>query len=562
MKRLPPAQKKLLNELCQPFPSSHKRYLNGNVHSPLRVPFREVELHPTRLEEEEEETINPPLPLYDTTGPYTDPDFKPDFEAGLPKIRSEWIERRNDVDAVPFTPLADCPPVRKQYRSKSSAPFTQLAYARKGIITEEMEYVSLRENLPVKLVCDEVASGRAVIPANINHPELEPAIIGKKFLVKINANIGNSSLSSSAGEELEKMLWAIRFGSDAIMDLSTGKGIRETREWILRNCPVPFGTVPLYEAMERVGGKAEDLSWELFKDILESQAQSGVDFFTLHAGLLREFIPHAQNRRMGIVSRGGALMAKWCLAHNQENFIYTHFEEICEIMKQYDVSFSLGDGLRPGCIADANDKAQFGELRVLGELTRKAWDHSIQTMIEGPGHVPIHKIRENMDRQMEDCHEAPFYTLGPLVTDCAAGYDHISSAIGAAMIGWYGASFLCYVTPKEHLGLPDKKDVMDGIIAYKIAAHAADLSKGHPLSQKRDDALSKARFEFRWEDQYNLSFNPFIAKEYHQQSFKASHPGKENAYCTMCGPEFCSMRISHSLFNSSSCKKRKDTQTP
>ena len=396
MKKLSLSQKKLLNELCQPFPCSDKRYVEGKIHPHLRIPFREVTLHPTRLENGEEEA-NTPIALYDTTGPFTDPDFKPDFEQGLPKIRTEWIKKRNDAVSVPFSPIEGCPPVIQQFTSRPSLSITQLAYAKKGIITEEMEYVALRENLPAKLVCEEISAGRAVIPANINHPELEPAIIGKKFLVKINANIGNSSLSSSAGEELEKMLWAIRFGSDAVMDLSTGKGIKETREWIIRNCPVPFGTVPLYEAMERVGGRAEELSWELFRDILEEQARSGVDFFTLHAGLLKEFIPHARKRRMGIVSRGGALMAKWCLAHNEENFIYTHFGEICEIMKQYDVSFSLGDGLRPGCIADANDAAQFGELRVLGELTRKAWDHSIQTMIEGPGHVPIHKIRENMD---------------------------------------------------------------------------------------------------------------------------------------------------------------------
>ena len=539
-----------LKDLCQPFPSSRKIYKTGKQFPFLSVPFREIHLSPTPVSGGAP-LANSPVQVYDCSGPYTREEGF-DFSSGLESLRTDWILGRGDAEKLKREDGKGSS--KFAFRAKSGHNLTQMHYAKKGILTPEMEFAAIRENTEPAEVMKEVAKGRAVIPANINHPELEPMIIGRKFLVKINANIGNSSLSSGPAEELEKMLWAIRFGSDAVMDLSTGTQIPEIREIILRYSPVPVGTVPLYEALEACGGKAEELSWPVFRDVLIAQAEQGVDFFTIHAGVLKSFIPEAKKRRMGIVSRGGAIMAKWCLAHNQENFLYEHFEDICEIMKQYDVAFSLGDGLRPGCISDANDAAQFGELKVLGELTQMAWKHDVQTMIEGPGHVTMDRIRENMDRQLKDCHEAPFYTLGPLVTDISPGYDHISSAIGAAMIGWYGTSFLCYVTPKEHLGLPNKKDVMDGIIAYKIAAHAADLAKGHPLARERDDALSKARFEFRWSDQFNLGLNPFIAKEYHDQTLPLDKE-KESNYCSMCGPEYCSMRISKSIIDGSCCVK-------
>jgi phosphomethylpyrimidine synthase len=505
--------------------------------------------------------------VYDTSGPYTDPSTIIDVSKGLPALRQDWILGRGDVEELAgATSLyrklrerdADLDAIRfhaerKPLRAKAGRNVSQMHYARLGLVTPEMEYIAIRENLGLdaasiksritpEFVRDEVARGRAIIPANINHPEIEPMIIGRNFLVKINANIGNSAVSSSIEEEVEKMAWATRWGADTVMDLSTGKNIHETREWILRNSPVPIGTVPIYQALVKVNGKAEDLTWELYRDTLIEQAEQGVDYFTIHAGVRLRYVPLTAKRVTGIVSRGGSILAKWCLAHHQENFLYTHFEDICDIMKAYDVSFSLGDGLRPGSIADANDEAQFGELETLGELTKIAWKHDVQVMIEGPGHVPMHLIQENMTKQLEVCDEAPFYTLGPLTTDIAPGYDHITSGIGAAMIGWFGCAMLCYVTPKEHLGLPNKKDVKDGVITYKIAAHAADLAKGHPGAQVRDNALSKARFEFRWEDQFNLSLDPDTAREFHDETLPAE--GAKNAhFCSMCGPHFCSMSI-------------------
>jgi phosphomethylpyrimidine synthase len=503
---------------------------------------------------------NPPAQLYDTSGPYTDPEYQVDLRRGLPPLRRDWIVARGDVEELPqptsvYRQQREADPAlaalrftasRKPLRAKSGRRVTQMHYARRGEITPEMEFIALREGVAPSLVRDEIARGRAIIPANINHPETEPMIIGRQFLVKINANIGNSAVTSSIEEEVEKMRWATHWGSDTVMDLSTGKHIHETREWILRNSPVPIGTVPIYQALEKVGGKAEELTWDIYRDTLIEQAEQGVDYFTIHAGVRLSYIPLTSNRVTGIVSRGGSIMAKWCLSHHQESFLYTRFREICEIMAAYDVSFSLGDGLRPGSIADANDDAQFAELETLGELTRIAWESDCQVMIEGPGHVPMHLIKENMDRQLAVCHEAPFYTLGPLTTDIAPGYDHITSAIGAAMIGWFGTAMLCYVTPKEHLGLPNKKDVKDGVIAYKIAAHAADLAKGHPQAQARDNALSKARFEFRWEDQFNLSLDPETAREFHDETLPA--PGAKVAhFCSMCGPHFCSMKITQEV---------------
>jgi phosphomethylpyrimidine synthase len=531
---------------------------------------------------------NAPVMVYDTSGPYTDPSVETDIRAGLRPLRLEWIKARGDVEEIPrsyadgngkngsHTERFPETARRRVLRAKAGRNVSQMHYAKKGIITPEMEYIAIRENIgrqaalengangnlrtttgnsfgasipkfvTAEFVRDEVARGRAIIPANINHPESEPMIIGRNFLVKINANIGNSAVASSVEEEVEKMIWATRWGSDTVMDLSTGDDIHETREWILRNSPVPIGTVPIYQALEKVGGKAEELTWEIYRDTLLEQAEQGVSYFTIHAGVLLRYVPLTANRITGIVSRGGSILAKWCLAHHKENFLYTHFEDICEVMKAYDVSFSLGDGLRPGCIADANDEAQFGELETLGELTKIAWKHDVQVMIEGPGHVPMHLIHENMTKQLEACHEAPFYTLGPLTTDIAPGYDHITSAIGAAMIGWYGTAMLCYVTPKEHLGLPDKKDVKDGVIAYKIAAHAADLAKGHPGAQLRDDALSRARFEFRWDDQFNLSLDPDTAREFHDETLPAQG-AKVAHFCSMCGPHFCSMKITQDV---------------
>jgi phosphomethylpyrimidine synthase len=508
-----------------PLSGSKKVYVPGKIYPDIRVPFREIVLSDT-VDHHGKHTANDPVRLYDTSGPYTDPSVKLDINKGLPPLRKKWISDRAS--------------------SKATGNVTQMHYARLGMITPEMEFIAIRENCTPEFVRDEVARGRAIIPANINHPELEPVIIGRNFLVKINANIGNSALSSSIAEEVEKMVWAIRWGGDTVMDLSTGKNIHETREWIVRNSPVPIGTVPIYQALEKVDGKAEDLTWEIFRDTLIEQAQQGVDYFTVHAGVLLKFIPLTAKRMTGIVSRGGSILAKWCLAHHQENFLYTHFEEICEIMKTYDVSFSLGDGLRPGSIADANDAAQFGELETLGELTKIAWKHDVQVMIEGPGHVPMHLIKENMDKQLNICHEAPFYTLGPLTTDIAPGYDHITSAIGAAMIGWFGCAMLCYVTPKEHLGLPNKKDVKDGIIAYKIAAHAADLAKGHPGVKAWDDALSRARFEFRWKDQFHLSLDPETCESFHDETLPLQG-AKLSHFCSMCGPNFCSMKITQDV---------------
>jgi len=498
--------------------------------------------------------------LYDTSGPHGDTDAAVDVRAGLPPLRERWIADRDDtvaldkptsiyrrgreamteLDAIRFTNA------RLPRRAKPGANVSQMHYARRSTITPEMQFVAIREGCAPEFVRDEVARGRAIIPNNVNHPESEPMIIGRNFHVKINANIGNSAVASSIDEEVEKMTWATRWGADTVMDLSTGKNIHETREWILRNSPVPIGTVPIYQALEKVDGKAEELTWELYRDTLIEQAEQGVDYFTIHAGVLLRYIPLTAKRVTGIVSRGGSILAKWCLSHHQENFLYTHFEEICEIMKTYDVAYSLGDGLRPGCLADANDEAQFGELETLGELTAIAWKHDVQVMIEGPGHVPMHLIKENMDKQLEICHEAPFYTLGPLVTDIAPGYDHITSAIGAAMIGWYGTAMLCYVTPKEHLGLPNKKDVKDGVIAYKIAAHAADVAKGHNRARHWDDVLSKARFEFRWEDQFNLSLDPETAREFHDETLPAAG-AKVAHFCSMCGPHFCSMKITQEV---------------
>lgn len=558
-----------------PIPGSRKVYEPGVLHPDLRVPFREVAVH--------ESCGEPPLTLYDASGPYTDETATIDIALGLPRLRESWILARGDVEEV--TPrqvkpedngfvseagLAPAFPVKPRvYRAKAGASVTQLDYARRGIITPEMEFVSIRENqrrerlaeiirdgedfgasipefITPEFVRDEVARGRAIIPANINHPEIEPMAIGRNFLVKINANIGNSAVTSSVAEEVEKLVWAIRWGADTVMDLSTGRNIHNIREWIIRNSPTPIGAVPMYQALEKVGGVAEDLTWEVFRDTLIEQAEQGVDYFTIHAGVRLAYVPLTARRVTGIVSRGGSIMAKWCLAHHKESFLYEHFEEICEICRAYDVSFSLGDGLRPGCIADANDRAQFAELETLGELTQVAWKHGCQVMIEGPGHVPMHKIKANMDKQLATCGEAPFYTLGPLVTDVAPGYDHITSAIGAAMIGWFGTAMLCYVTPKEHLGLPDRQDVKDGVIAYKIAAHAADLAKGHPSARAWDDAMSRARFQFRWEDQFNLGLDPETARKYHdatlpKEAMKTAH------FCSMCGPKFCSMKISQDI---------------
>lgn len=585
------------NAAVQSLPRSRKIYEQGS-RPDIRVPFREISQDdtPTMFGGEK----NPPLTVYDTSGPYTDPTVRIDIRKGLPALRNAWIEERNDTEVLggpsseygrqrlqdPQLAAMRFELQRPPRRARAGQNVTQMHYARKGIVTPEMEFVSIRENMRVEqyleslrqsgpdgaklaerisrqhpgqsfgasipqritpeFVRDEIARGRAIIPANINHPEIEPMAIGRNFLVKINANIGNSALGSGIHEEVEKMTWAIRWGGDTVMDLSTGKNIHETREWIIRNSPVPIGTVPIYQALEKVDGKAEELTWEIFRDTLIEQAEQGVDYFTIHAGVRLPFIPMTANRMTGIVSRGGSIMAKWCLAHHKESFLYEHFEDICDIMKAYDVSFSLGDGLRPGSGYDANDEAQFAELKTLGELTQVAWKHDVQVMIEGPGHVPMHLIRENMDMQLEHCHEAPFYTLGPLTTDIAPGYDHITSGIGAALIGWYGTAMLCYVTPKEHLGLPNKKDVKDGIITYKIAAHAADLAKGHPGSAIRDNALSKARFEFRWDDQFNLGLDPDTAKDFHDEtlpkdSMKVAH------FCSMCGPHFCSMKITQDV---------------
>src|SRR5688500_3474677 len=529
--------------------ASRKIYLPGS-RPDLRVPMREITLSGGE----------PALRLYDTSGPYTDPDAHTDIKRGLHPVRLPWIMERGDVEQLsgstslyrrereedPALGGVRFASVRPPLRARAGKCVTQMHYARRGDITPEMEFIALREGVDPALVRDEVARGRAIIPSNVNHPESEPMIIGRKFLVKINANIGNSAVASSIEEEVDKLTWAIRWGADTVMDLSTGKNIHETREWILRNSPVPIGTVPIYQALEKVGGKAEDLTWDLYRDTLIEQAEQGVDYFTIHAGVLLRYVPLTAKRVTGIVSRGGSIMAKWCLAHHQESFLYTHFREICELMAAYDIAFSLGDGLRPGSNADANDEAQFAELDTLGELTKIAWEHDVQVMIEGPGHVPMHLIHENMTKQLEVCHEAPFYTLGPLTTDIAPGYDHITSAIGAAMIGWYGTAMLCYVTPKEHLGLPDKKDVKDGVIAYKIAAHAADLAKGHPGAQMRDNALSQARFEFRWEDQFNLSLDPETAREFHDETLPAQG-AKVAHFCSMCGPHFCSMKITQDV---------------
>lgn len=545
------------------FEGSKKVYVEGS-RPDILVPMREIALSPTTGSFGEEE--NAPVRVYDTSGPYTDPAYKVDIMKGLPALRSAWIKERGDVEEYEGRTIkpedngfrkADDPRMnenvfpdlsRKPLRAKKGKNVTQLHYARKGIITPEMEFVAIRENMDPEFVRSEIAAGRAILPSNINHPEAEPMIIGRNFHVKINANIGNSAVSSSIAEEVEKMTWATRWGADNIMDLSTGKHIHTTREWIIRNAAVPVGTVPIYQALEKVNGVAEDLTWEVYRDTLIEQAEQGVDYFTIHAGVLLRYVPLTANRVTGIVSRGGSIMAQWCLYHHQESFLYNHFEEICEIMKTYDVAFSLGDGLRPGSIADANDEAQFAELETLGELTQIAWKHDVQVMVEGPGHVPMHLIKENMDKQLEVCKEAPFYTLGPLTTDIAPGYDHITSAIGAAMIGWFGTAMLCYVTPKEHLGLPNREDVRVGVITYKIAAHAADLAKGHPGAQQRDDALSKARFEFRWRDQFNLSLDPERAVEYHDETLPAEG-AKTAHFCSMCGPKFCSMRISQDIRN-------------
>ena len=574
----------LSEDVTRPFPNSSKIYVQGS-RPDIRVPMRQVRQADTAASFGAEK--NPAITVYDTSGPYSDAHAEIDLLAGLPDVRASWIADRHDTEQLDgpgsaFGRERQSSPelahlrfehIRKPRRALPGRNVTQMHYARQGIITPEMEFVAIRENLlldelrdsellkqhpgnsfgasipdrvTAEFVRDEVARGRAIIPANINHPEQEPMIIGRNFLVKVNTNIGNSAVTSSIAEEVEKMVWSARWGGDTLMDLSTGKNIHETREWILRNSPVPVGTVPIYQALEKVDGKAEDLTWEIFRDTLIEQAEQGVDYFTIHAGVRLAWVPMTAKRVTGIVSRGGSIMAKWCLAHHQESFLYTHFEDICEIMKAYDVSFSLGDGLRPGSIADANDAAQFAELETLGELTKIAWQHDVQVMIEGPGHVPMQMIRENMQKELDDCHEAPFYTLGPLTMDIAPGYDHITSAIGAAQIGWYGTAMLCYVTPKEHLGLPDKHDVREGIITYKIAAHAADLAKGHPGAQVRDNALSKARFEFRWDDQFNLGLDPEKAREFHdatlpKDSAKVAH------FCSMCGPKFCSMKISQDV---------------
>lgn len=579
---------KLSEEVTCPFGNARKIYIDGS-RSDIRVPMREISQDSTHTSTGEEP--NPPIYVYDTSGPFTDPAIEVDLLKGMPDVRSRWIEERDDTRLLtgpssnygrerqqnPELAHLRFEHIRPPRVAKSGCNVTQMHYARQGIITPEMEYVAIRENcrlqemradaryakllrqhpgesfganipdeITPEFVRAEIAAGRAIIPANINHPELEPMIIGRNFRVKINTNIGNSAVSSSIAEEVEKMAWSARWGGDTLMDLSTGKNIHETREWILRNAPMPIGTVPIYQALEKVNGKAEELSWEIMRDTLIEQAEQGVDYFTIHAGVLLRYVPLTADRVTGIVSRGGSILAKWCLAHHQENFLYTHFEEICEIMKAYDVAFSLGDGLRPGSLADANDAAQFGELETLGELTKIAWEHDVQVMIEGPGHVPMQKIKENMDKELTDCFEAPFYTLGPLVTDIAPGYDHITSGIGAAQIGWYGTAMLCYVTPKEHLGLPNKADVREGIITYKIAAQAADLAKGFPGAQVRDNAMSKARFEFRWEDQFNLGFDPDRAREYHDETMP-SQAHKVAHFCSMCGPNFCSMKITQDV---------------
>jgi phosphomethylpyrimidine synthase len=586
-------------------PKSKRVYVAGKIHPDIHVPMREIELTPTKSFDGRLE-VNEPVRVYDCSGPWGDPNFNGTIKEGLPALRAKWIRNRGDVEESEVQgprSKVQSPPVfatlrrgekskvQRPLRAKSGKIVTQLAYARAGIITPEMEFIAIREQIqksevgrqksedrsqktevriqnsveseftpsvfkkfpqriPTEITPEfvraEVAAGRAIIPANINHPEAEPMIIGRNFLVKINANIGNSALASSIEEEVEKMRWATKWGADTVMDLSTGNNIHATREWILRNSPVPIGTVPIYQALEKVGGKAEDLTWEIYRDTLIEQCEQGVDYFTIHAGVLLRFIPLTAHRMTGIVSRGGSIMAKWCLAHHQESFLYTHWDDICEIMAAYDVAFSIGDGLRPGSIADANDEAQFAELKVQGELTERAWKHGVQVMNEGPGHVPMHMIEENMHKQLEWCHEAPFYTLGPLITDIGAGYDHITSGIGAAMIGWYGCAMLCYVTPKEHLGLPDKKDVKDGVITYKIAAHAADLAKGHPGAQYRDNALSKARFEFRWEDQFNLSLDPVTAREFHDETLP-QEGAKNSHFCSMCGPHFCAMKITEDV---------------
>ncbi|KPK71369.1 MAG: thiamine biosynthesis protein ThiC [Acidithiobacillales bacterium SM23_46] len=578
----------LSDEAMRPFPNSRKIFVSGS-RPDIKVGMREVALTPTRTSSGAEE--NPPITVYDTSGPYTDPGAIIDLRKGLAPVREQWILARGDTEQLdgPSSEYARTREhdaqlaslrfehIRRPRRARSGANVTQMHYARKGIVTPEMEYIAVRETLRLnelrkdpryakllrqhpgmnfgaairdeitpEFVRDEVARGRAIIPSNINHPESEPMIIGRNFLVKINTNIGNSAVTSSIEEEVEKMVWSVRWGGDTLMDLSTGKNIHETREWIVRNCPVPVGTVPIYQALEKVDGKAEELTWALFRDTLIEQAEQGVDYFTIHAGVRLPYIPLTADRVTGIVSRGGSIMAKWCLAHHQESFLYTHFEEICEIMKAYDVAFSLGDGLRPGSIADANDRAQFAELETLGELTQIAWTHDVQVMIEGPGHVPLHMVKENVDKELKDCFEAPFYTLGPLVTDIAPGYDHITSGIGAANIGWYGTAMLCYVTPKEHLGLPNKQDVREGIITYKIAAHAADLAKGHPGAQLRDNALSKARFEFRWADQFNLGLDPEKAQEFHDETLP-QEGAKLAHFCSMCGPHFCSMKITQEV---------------
>jgi len=541
----------------EPLPGSSKVYVEG-AQPGVRVPMREVRLTPTRREGGVEE--NPPVSIYDTSGPYTDPAVEIDLVRGLAPLREAWIRDRADVDAAArpaseYTRARERDPrlaglrfqrVRPALRAKSGRRVTQMHYARRGTITPEMEFVAIREGLEPTFVRDEIARGRAILPANVNHPELEPMAIGRNFLVKINANIGNSAVTSSIEEEVEKLVWATRWGADTVMDLSTGKHIHETREWILRNSPVPIGTVPIYQALEKVGGRPEELTWELMRDTIVEQAEQGVDYMTIHAGVLLRYVPWTATRRTGIVSRGGSILAKWCLAHHQENFLYTHWDEICEIFAAYDVAFSIGDGLRPGSIADANDRAQLAELETQGELTKRAWAFDVQVMNEGPGHVPMHKIRENMEKQLAWCDEAPFYTLGPLTTDVAPGYDHITSAIGAAIIGWYGTAMLCYVTPREHLGLPDREDVKQGVIAYKIAAHAADLAKGHPRAQLRDDALSKARFEFRWQDQFHLSLDPDTAKRLHDETLPAE-AHKVAHFCSMCGPKFCSMEITQQI---------------
>src|SRR3989475_8137962 len=577
----------------QPLPASHKIYVHSHQRPDVSVPMRAIVVSATRAGHPGNGHANPPVVVYDTSGPYTDLNVETDIRKGLRPLRLNWIEARSDVEEIAGGghsnangktgskdgsqterfPEASRRPI---LRARSSRNVTQMYYAKKGIVTPEMEYIAIRENLgrqkalengangnprtttgssfgaaipkfvTPEFVRDEVARGRAIIRANVNHPESEPMIIGRNFLVKINANIGNSAVASSVEEEVEKMIWATRWGADTVMDLSTGDNIHETREWILRNSPVPIGTVPIYQALEKIGGKAEDLTWEIYRDTLIEQAEQGVDYFTIHAGVLLRFIPLTANRAIGIVSRGGSIMAKWCLAHHQESFLYTYWDEICEIMAAYDISFSIGDGLRPGSIADANDEAQFAELYTQGELTQRAWKHHVQVMNEGPGHIPMHLIREDMEKQLKWCNEAPFYTLGPLTTDIAPGYDHITSAIGAAMIGWYGCAMLCYVTPKEHLGLPNKKDVKDGVIAYKIAAHAADLAKGHPGAQYRDNALSKARFEFRWEDQFSLSLDPTTAREFHDETLP-QEGAKTAHFCSMCGPHFCSMKITEDV---------------